>query len=172
MKAPSSTYLIDSDVLMQAHRMYYAFDICPGFWESILFHHGQNRIFCINQVKDEIKGGDKDALYKWAHDVAPAELFSSTEDPVIAECYARIIRWVQSEKFTEAAKEEYAKSADGWIIAYAKAKGYTVVTSETFEKDRRNKVKIPNACKQFDVPCIDTFSMLRSLSTRFDWKQP
>ncbi len=172
MTPSSLTFLIDSDVLMQAHRMYYAFDICPGFWESLLFHHGQSRIFCISQVKDEIKGGDKDVLYTWAHEIAPPTLFSNTDDLAIAESYSRIIQWVQSEKFTEAAKEEYAKSADGWIIADAKVKGHTVVTNETYEKDRRNKVKIPNVCIQFDIPCVDTFSMLRTLKTQFDWKRP
>jgi hypothetical protein len=29
-------YLIDSDVLIQAHRSYYAFDICSGFWDAII----------------------------------------------------------------------------------------------------------------------------------------
>ena len=165
-------YLLDSDVLIQAHRMYYAFDICHGFWESLQHHHRENRLYSIAHVKDEIKGGLKDALFTWAYDTMPSSFFQKADNLDVLAAYSEIIRWVQSEKFTEAAKEEFAKSADGWIIAFSKAKNYSVVTCETYEKDRRNKVKIPNVCLQFNVPCIDTFTLLRDLKTQFSWKKP
>ena len=33
------TYLVDSDVFITAKNLYYSFDICPGFWKSVVHHH-------------------------------------------------------------------------------------------------------------------------------------
>ena len=166
----SSKLLIDSDVLIQAHRQYYAFDICPGFWNALLAHHTKGSIVSIEPIKEEIKGGHKDKLHDWVHHSAPDSFFTESRDVSTLEWYAQIIRWVQGEKFTEAAKAEYAKVADGWIVAKAKANGYTVVTNETLEIGRLNKIKIPNICKQFKIPYINTFEMLRMLQTQFSWQ--
>ena len=32
-------YLIDSNVFIEAKNRYYAFDIAPGFWESVSYTH-------------------------------------------------------------------------------------------------------------------------------------
>lgn len=34
-------YLVDSDVFITAKNLYYPFDICPGFWNSLLHHQQQ-----------------------------------------------------------------------------------------------------------------------------------
>ena len=31
-------YLLDANVYIQAHRRYYDFDICPGYWDCLFFH--------------------------------------------------------------------------------------------------------------------------------------
>lgn len=72
--------------------------------------------------------------------------------------------WSQNQsQFTEAAKAEFASVADGWLIAYALAKGCAIVTHEQFDPNIRRRIKIPNACRAFDVPYIDTFQMMRTL---------
>ena len=38
-------YPVDSDVLITAKNLYYAFDICPGFWKCLLHHHRESREF-------------------------------------------------------------------------------------------------------------------------------
>lgn len=170
MNSNTPVLLVDSNVLIEAHRRYYAFDICPGFWDSLESFHHEKRIFCIAQVRDEIMKGKKDELAEWAKKKAPDTFFPSTDnDEQVSEWYKKIIQWVQCEKFTQAAKEEYANSPDGWLIAYAKAKDFTIVSSESYQKDRLNKVKIPNVCLQFDIPCLDTFKMLRILNVCFKW---
>lgn len=37
------TYPVDSDVFITAKNLYYAFDICPGFWKSVVHHHRAGR---------------------------------------------------------------------------------------------------------------------------------
>ena len=34
------TYVVDSEVFITAKNLYYSFDICPGFWKSVVHHHG------------------------------------------------------------------------------------------------------------------------------------
>lgn len=54
----------------------------------------------------------------------------------------------------------HEKIADPWLIAIAKEKGYTIVTSElpvpSLNKVNPSRnVKIPDVCKQLNVRCID-----------------
>ena len=82
------------------------------------------------------------------------------------------MQWVQaSEQFKPEAKALFAQGADGWLIAFAKAHDYTVVTQEVFDPLIRKTVPIPNICKEFKVACVDTFSMLRDLRAHFYWKK-
>jgi hypothetical protein len=55
----STVFVIDANILIQAHRQYYAFAICPGFWDSLLYHHGTGKILSIDRVKNEINGTDE-----------------------------------------------------------------------------------------------------------------
>ena len=68
----------------------------------------------------------------------------------------------------DAAKEKFAKDVDGWLVAYAKVEGLTLVTHEASAPNAQNRVPIPNVCKIADVPCVDTFQMLRALGVRFE----
>lgn len=70
-------------------------------------------------------------------------------------------------QLTTEAKSEFARCSDGWLIAYAKVKGLTVVTHEKFNAYIKRKIPIPNVCKVFNVQYIDTFNMLRKLGIKF-----
>ena len=50
MKKPA-VYVLDSDVFIAAKNLYYAFDICPGFWESILQAYQHDRVRSIDRAK-------------------------------------------------------------------------------------------------------------------------
>ena len=77
--------------------------------------------------------------------------------------------WSQGQaQFTDAAKAEFASVADGWLVAYALAKGCVVVTLEQFDAKIRRRVKVPNACQAFGVKYVDTFQMMRELGVRVD----
>ncbi|MBU4273235.1 MAG: DUF4411 family protein [Planctomycetes bacterium] len=165
--ADQSKYLLDANVLIEAHKRYYGFDLCPGFWTAIVRHHHAHRVFSIDRVKDEIAKG-KDKLTKWAKSRAPETLFKKTDSEAIIAQFGKMIEWVQNDpQFLPAAKKEFARIADGWLIACAKAEGLIVVTEESYEPMRMNKVKIPNACRQFAVQYVNTFEMLRELRVRF-----
>lgn len=157
-------YLLDSNVLIDAHRRYYAFDICPGFWACLLHHCASARILSIDKVFDEITGNDP--LGQWVR-AAPVSFFRDSSDPAVQAAYAQVMQWVTSGSFTPSALAEFASTADSWIVAHGMATGMTVVTEETYEPNRINRVKIPNACKAFNVNFINSFDMLRAVQAKF-----
>lgn len=116
-------------------------------------------------MKEEIQRG-KDELVTWANGTFDSWFARTTEEDVIA-AYREVMTWVQGQsQFLDYAKDEFAKGADGWLVAYAKAKGCVVVTNEKFEAAVRRRVKIPNACQRFGIAYIDTFELLRALGLK------
>jgi predicted nucleic acid-binding protein len=166
-QAPS-IFLLDTNVFIEAYRRYYAMDLCPGFWECLEHYCQEIRLLSIDRVRNEIREGD--ALDEWV-DKSPDKLFVSTAERDVAQAFREMMLWVQSNgNFLQPAKDEFARVADGWLIAYAKVHGLVVVTHEVCDPNIRKKVPIPNVCRQFGVPHEDTFSMLRALDVRFGWK--
>lgn len=165
-------YLLDSDVFITAKNTYYAFDICPGFWESLLYHHSSRMVFSIDRVRSELLSGSKtDDLVKWVTDKVPKSFFSSVEDSQVLAEYTQIMLWVQRHsRYFDAAKAKFATGADGWLVAYARVHGFTVVTNETSAPESRNAIKLPDVCAHFDVQYQNTFDLLRSLGVRFNFQ--
>jgi len=161
-----TNYVLDANVFIEAARRYYAFDIAPPFWESLLHHAANGRLQSIDRVKYELERG-KDELATWATEQFN-DAFASTDEEDVLESYSEVMSWVQAQdQFSDAAKADFASGADGWLVAYAKSKEHIVVTHEQPAPDVRRKVPIPNVCEAFSVSYIDTFEMLRQLGVRF-----
>jgi len=162
---PASVYVLDTNVFIEAARRYYALDIAPGFWDALISVASEGRIISIDKVKGEIDQGN-DALKEWA-DSSFHKWFVSTDQEDVLYAYASVMQWAQSQaQYTPAAQEDFAKSPDGWVIAFGLAKGCIVVTHEVFDANTRKKIKIPNACEALKVQYIDTFRMLRDLGVK------
>ncbi len=173
MSQPRPLLVLDTSVFVQAHRNYYAHDICPGFW-NLLDHFAESEnILSIDRVSDEIFAPEEpDDLSVWAKQ-APPGLFASTSDQAVVDTFKRMQKWVQgTAQFSSEAKETFAEVADGWVVAYAKAHSAVIVTQEVYSARVKKRVPIPNVCLEFRVDCIDTFEMLRRLGGKFTWQQP
>jgi predicted nucleic acid-binding protein len=180
MTNPPPRYVLDANVFIEAHQRYYAFDVCPGFWECLLHHHRTGRIVSIDRVraelvkaknKDESEKNKPDELERWVKGTAPKDLFETVNDQSVMKSFAEMMAWVQSQsQYTKDAKKEFVQVADGWLAAYAKVRGCVVVTHEVFARESKRRVPLPNVCKQFGVAYQNTFSMLRELEARFFWK--
>lgn len=159
-------YALDANVFIEAFRRYYAFDLAPGFWSSLVNYSEKNRIVSIDRVKQELLRGQDDLAVWASSDFHKA--FVSTNDMAVLSSYRDIINWVNTQdQFSDAAKSDFANGADGWLIAYAKANGCVVVTHEVLSPEVKRKVPIPNVCQAFKIRFIDTFEMLRNLKIRF-----
>ena len=155
-------YILDANTLMEAANRYYAFDLAPGFWDGLLPHINGGSLLTIDRICVEIERG-KDQLNEWTVTNLKPKQASTDQPDVIAE-FGKMMKWANEQKqFTQAAKAEFATVADGWLMAYAKAKSGTVVTHEVFSKDIKRKVPIPNVCEEFKIPYIGTFELLRTL---------
>lgn len=160
-------YVLDANVFIEAARRYYAFDIAPRFWEALTEHAMNGRVQSIDRVKAEIDRG-KDILKDWANNNFHRWFASTDEDDVI-DVYRQIMNWAyEQSQFADAAKAEFARldNADAWLVAYAKAKGYLLVTDELFDPNVKRRIPIPNVCGAFDVEYLGTFDMLRALGVR------
>ncbi len=165
-------YLLDSNVFIEANRRYYAFDLCPGFWESLSIYHSKDLICSIDRVKTIEFAKGHDDLKEWADSKISKKFFVASDGEDVQASYAEAMQWVQDQKrFYPFAKTEYAESVDGWLIAYARAKGMILVTHEEPAPESKKQVKIPDVCNAIGVQCVNTFDMLRALGTKFILKK-
>lgn len=162
-------YLLDANVFINAHRESYPFDVVPGFWAALAVHHERKRVFSIDRVRKELAGSG-DRLEQWSDESVAASFWKRTADKAVIDQFRAIIRWAAKEpQFTDESREEFANTADGWLVAYAKANGVTVVTLEV--PSRGAKIKVPNVCEAFDVEYVNTIEMLRRLGVRLDLRK-
>ena len=165
-------YLLDANVFIEAKRRYYAFDVCPGFWECLVWHHQGAYVQSIDRVKQELELGDDD-LKNWIATVMPSTCFGSSDDGAVIAEYSQMQTCAQGHaQFSQDAKAEFAAKADAWLVAYAKVKDLVLVTHEAPAPDSRRRVPIPSVCDAFSVPYVDTFVMLRDLEAKFHWMIP
>ena len=172
MTSAPRRFLLDTSVFVQAHRTYYAFDICPGFWDALLALHEAGRWQSLDRVRSELEAGN-DRLKTWATSQVPASGFAACDEPSVVASFARAAAWVESQpRFGVAAKEEFAHVADGWLPAYAHVHQLVVVTQEEARPDARKTVPLPNVCIALGVPYISTFAMLRESNVALSWARP
>ena len=89
-------YIVDSDVLITAKNLYYAFEICPGFWDSLLHFHNAGRVFSIDRVKSELLAGRKtEDLVLWVKNEVPAGFFLEMDSEDETTAFSDIMLWVQ-----------------------------------------------------------------------------
>ena len=165
-KAP---FVLDSDVFIAAKNAYYAFDICPGFWDGILRAHREGRVRSIDRIKTELLSGRKEEdLVQWVANTVPSAFFDDSNTAEVSAAFADVMLWVQRNgQYFDRAKAKFATEADGWLVSYSMVHGTVVVTNEQPRPESRNRVLLPDVCDQFGVPYKDTFVMLRQLGTQF-----
>jgi len=169
MQDSSQNYILDTNVLIEAHRRYYSFDIAPAFWSFLIKSANADKILSVDRVYDEITNGN-DKLAEWTIANFSFAFKETNNDADILIIYAELMKWANRQmQFTQAAKDEFARveNADPWVIAYARAKNSIVVTQEILDKNIKKKIPIPNVCTAFNVKYIDTFTLLRELNFMF-----
>lgn len=157
-------YLLDADTLIRAKNEYYAFDLCPGFWDWLDRQNAARNLFSVRAVKDELERGD-DQLAEWAKERGTG--FFLPVDERVSGAMSAVSGWVQAGDFREDAKRQFLAGADPWLVAHALAHGHTVVTLEVHVEGERKAVKIPTVCRALNVSCIPTLKMLRTEHVRF-----
>jgi len=159
-------YLLDANIFIEAKRRYYGMDICPGFWAWLDVAQAGGHVSSITLVYDELADGN-DELCTWVKEREGSGWFLDVSDLPTQQEFKQILQNVYSADYSEKAKKDFFEGADPWLIAKAKVMGATVVTHEVFDGYIKRKVPIPNVCRQFGVPCLDTFDLLRQHMASF-----
>lgn len=161
-------YLIDSNILIQAHRRYYPFDVVPGFWKRFaeLAHTGI--VKSIDKVKLEVVDncGDGDLLKDWCIANLPNDFFLDTS--IALQAYVKITSWATSSSnaYTVRAMEKFLATdyADSWLTSMALLdNNFIIVTEEISAPNIKREVKIPEVCDAFDLKYLNTIAFLREL---------
>lgn len=164
-----SKFIVDSNFFIQAHRSIYPLDVVQSFWVKIENLASNGTIVSIDKVKKEIfdNASHQDELKDWCDDNLPDDFFINTDS--VLNNYVSIVNWVNSSHYTERARQEFLATdlADPWLVAFAMSNGWTIVTYEKSEPNRRNRIKIPEVCNRFNVRHINTIEMLRELNENF-----
>lgn len=156
-------YLLDANVFIQAKNLHYGLDFCPAFWDWLIENNTNNKVASIQKIADEIADGQDD-LSAWAD--ARGDGFFLPPDDALLPALADVSTWANSQNYEPAAISTFLQVADYWLVAYAKAHNYTVVTHEV-PSDGVRKIKIPNVCLGLSIPCMSPFEMLRRERARF-----
>ncbi len=165
-----SVYVVDSNFFIQAHRASYPLDVATSFWSKVIQLAGDGKIVSVDKVKNEIFKNEDD-LKQWCEINLPDNFFKDTS--AIIPQYSQVATWAASKTghYLPNALAEFldADEADAWLIAYALVDSaqHIIVTHELSEPNRRNKVKIPDACIANGVQHCNTIEMLRQLGERF-----
>jgi hypothetical protein len=163
-------YVVDSNFFIQAHRVNYPLDVAFSFWHKVKELADSGRIISIDKVKDELYDKN-DALEDWCKANLPEDFFKSTDD-VMAE-YERVTAWAISmnNHYLPNALNEFlaADEADAFLVAYSLAddENRIIVTHEVSQPNRKNRIKIPEACAPFNVRYLNTIEMLREIGETF-----
>lgn len=155
-------YLLDANVFIDANNRHYAAAAFPGFWDWLDRASKSGLVASTRAVFDELMRKE-DSLAKWAR--GRRDLFLSPSNAVFSEI-DNIVGWATKNRYTDNAVAAFSKRADCGIVAQARVEEYTVVTYEHWDA-RAKKVKIPNACRAFNVKCVFPHQMLLAESARF-----
>ena len=164
-------YLLDANVLIDAHRDYYPIGRVPQFWDWLLENANARRLKVPLEMHEEVVAG-KGNLPDWLTNNRSTMILNEDVDPllvnqVIAEGYASDLTDVEIEKL----------GRDPFLIAYALVdpRSRCVVTNEVSKPSRiRANRHIPDVCDSFEIkiPHCNTFDLIRSLDFRTGRRTP
>lgn len=160
-------HLFDANTFMESMRTYYPIDVAPAYWAWLQKAHENGDLASVGAVYDEIVGGNRqDSLVKWAKEMPSSFWLPDTADSLNA--VTMLGEWAHDagRPYNDAAKAEFMASADLRLIAQAYVTGATVVTRETSAPDAKTRIKIPDVCESFGIPCSQPFPVYRSLGLR------
>jgi len=167
-------HLLDANVVITAHNLYYPIDSVPEFWTWLVHKGGAGDLKMPLENYEEVKDGgtdeEKDLLFAWikSEEVKAAILFDETVD---SDLVARVINDGYAPDLTD--DEVVQIGRDPFLIAYALASpaDRCVVTTEVSKpRMQRQNRRIPDVCTTMGVVCSNTFEMTKALGFKTGWQ--
>ena len=160
-------YLLDTNVLIDAHRDYYPVDRVPEFWDWLASMGEQARVKVPLEAYEEVIAGKEDPLTIWLKD---NKINLMLDEQVDMEIVRRIVEEGYAADLTDDEIDKLGN--DPFLAAYGLADGghRVVVTTEVSKPSRtRANRHLPDVCRYFEISCVNTFQMVRALDFRTHW---
>ena len=111
-----TTYLLDSNVFIQAKKLHYGFDFCPAFWDWLIIQNQAGKVASIEKVADELYAVD-DKLKDWA--AKRGNNFFLQPDDAVAAVLSTVGDWAGNSGYDATSVTTFLQVADYWLIAHA-----------------------------------------------------
>ncbi|MGH9131526.1 MAG: DUF4411 family protein [Acidimicrobiales bacterium] len=134
------TYLLDTNVFIEAKNRYYGLDFCPAFWEWLDQAHAAGVVSSIDKVATELTG-QEDQLASWAGH-RPRTFFLEA-DPALLPSLQVLSGWAIGAGYKPAAVTTFLGGADYYLVAHAHGHNHIVVTQEVPAPPPSKSIKIP-----------------------------
>lgn len=166
----TKSYLVDTNIFIQAKNFHYQFGFCTQFWQWIEAAHESGVVASISKVHKELKEGRPTCPARVWADRLPKPFFRDDErNAGVMESYKKVMGWAWAEqgkgKFTLGAAQDFSQvqRADAFLVAAAVHYGCDVVTQESLKPPTgcMSTIQIPNAAQAFGVNTITIFDLLR-----------
>lgn len=159
-------YLLDTNVLIDAHHKFYPIDRIPEFWNWLLIYAQQQQVKIPHEIYEEILPGKKsdrkqDPLYDWLKDNKAALYLNDTIDNI---SFNKVVN-----KYAPNLNETELESCGGdlFLIAYAlrDTEERIIVTNEVSKpgRERANR-HIPDVCKDLGISHCNTWQLIKRLN--------
>lgn len=163
-------YLIDTNIFIESAYRFYAFDICPGFWEFLEKSADLGYTKSVIKVYDEIKEA-KQKLMDFKDTLKSKNFFLPIEN-IQDESHTKVAITIQQMQYEQEVIRQFSSNADYFLIALAYQESYVIVTHEAKSgNNAKTQIKIPNVCEKLGIECIDVAEFLRRHDVQFVLKK-
>ncbi len=159
-------YLLDANVLIDAHRDYYPIDRLPAFWVWLLEKGRRGEIRIPVEIWDEIKYGN-DYLAQWCKAGNHQEIMLLEENANQTKV-SYVVEQGYANDLTEDEIEKVGR--DPFLISYALPAKDNKTQFVTTEVSKPNKTRanrhIPDVCTTLGIKTLNTFDLIKRLDFR------
>jgi hypothetical protein len=171
-------YWLDANIFITAKNSIYAFEINTTLWAWLETQLKAKVVMSPSRVFQEIMDFKKeDPLKQWARPrkdmglcIEPNKEVSRCLSVIADHLYTAtsVKRKGKKEelRYKPAQANVFSRGADAFVIAHAMESGGTVVTFESEQHPDSQKIRIPDVCAHFNVPCIDLRGLLVALQAK------
>jgi hypothetical protein len=171
-------YWLDANIFITAKNSLYAFEINTTLWAWLEKQLKAKIVMSPSRVFREIMDFKKDdPLKQWASNqkdtglcVEPTKEVSVCLSKIANHLYTSTVVGKKTKKpemrYKSAQIEVFSRGADAFVIAHAMADRGTVVTFESSKCPESQKIRIPDICAHFGVPCVDLKQLLIDLNAK------
>ena len=160
-------YLLDANVLITAHNLYYPIQRVPEFWDWLVYMGETGALKMPLEILEEITEGSELELWlKESENYSALKLDEDVDPALVQAVTQRYAPDLNDAEIIEIGR-------DPFLIAYALAQraDRVVVTVEASKPStRRANRKIPDVCNDLELRWCNSFQMLKELDFRTSWR--